>query len=133
MIAANSTDGLASVLDVGMLEDDRHYFPPYECAIVVREDSLARVPGLEKALVELSGKLPDAVMRKRRRQREKQYRHIADHLGEDTLRLWYVDYPLRYGREFFARVGIEVDALDATVERELHALSQANGAAGASH
>jgi osmoprotectant transport system substrate-binding protein len=64
MIAANSTDGLAAVLDVAILEDDRHYFPPYECALVVREDSLVRVPGLEQALGELSGRLPDAVMRK---------------------------------------------------------------------
>ena len=47
MIAANSTDGLAAVLDVVMLEDDRHYFPPYECAVVAREDTLARLPGLE--------------------------------------------------------------------------------------
>ena len=38
MIAANSTDGLAAVLDVAMLEDDRHYFPPYECAVVAREE-----------------------------------------------------------------------------------------------
>jgi glycine betaine/choline ABC-type transport system substrate-binding protein len=64
MIAANSTDGLAAVLDVAILEDDRHYFPPYECALVVREDSLARVPGLEQALGELSGRLPDVVMRR---------------------------------------------------------------------
>ena len=64
LIAANSTDGLAAVLDVKMLEDDRHYFPPYECAVVVRESSLSRVPGLDAALRELSGKLSDAVMRK---------------------------------------------------------------------
>jgi glycine betaine/choline ABC-type transport system substrate-binding protein len=64
LIAANSTDGLAAVLDVRMLEDDRHYFPPYECAVVVRRPSLDRVPGLREALQELSGKFPDAVMRK---------------------------------------------------------------------
>ena len=64
MIAASSTDGLTAVLDVAMLEDDRHYFPPYECALVVREDSLARVPGLEQALSELSGRLPEPVMRR---------------------------------------------------------------------
>jgi osmoprotectant transport system substrate-binding protein len=64
MIAANSTDGLAAVLDVAMLEDDRHYFPPYECAVVARADSLARLPGLQGALTELSGKLNDAAMRK---------------------------------------------------------------------
>jgi glycine betaine/choline ABC-type transport system substrate-binding protein len=64
MIAANSTDGLAAVLDVAMLQDDRHYFPPYECAVVARQASLARLPGLQGALEELSGKLSDAVMRK---------------------------------------------------------------------
>ena len=64
LIAANSTDGLAAVLDVKMLEDDRRYFPPYECAVVVRQSSLARFPGLESALGELSGKLSDPVMRK---------------------------------------------------------------------
>jgi glycine betaine/choline ABC-type transport system substrate-binding protein len=64
MIAANSTDGLAAVLDVAMLEDDRHYFPPYQCAVVIREDTLARFPGLEDALQELSGKLSDRVMRR---------------------------------------------------------------------
>ena len=64
MIAANSTDGLAAVLDVAMLQDDRHYFPPYECAVVVRDDTLARLPGLKDVIEELSGKLPDAVMRR---------------------------------------------------------------------
>ena len=58
LIAANSTDGLAAVLDVRMLEDDRHYFPPYECALVARRDSLARIPGLRSAVEEISGKLP---------------------------------------------------------------------------
>ena len=64
LIAANSTDGLAAVLDVVMLEDDRRYFPPYECAVVAREDTLARLPGLREAIEELSGKLSDAAMRK---------------------------------------------------------------------
>jgi osmoprotectant transport system substrate-binding protein len=64
MIAANSTDGLASALDVRILDDDRHYFPPYECAVVVREDTLSRFPKLREALQELSGKIPDATMRK---------------------------------------------------------------------
>jgi glycine betaine/choline ABC-type transport system substrate-binding protein len=64
MIAANSTDGQASVLDITILKDDRHYFPPYDCAVVVREDTLGRFPQLREALEQLSGKLPDPVMRK---------------------------------------------------------------------
>jgi osmoprotectant transport system substrate-binding protein len=64
MIAANSTDGQTMALDVAILRDDRQYFPPYECAVVAREDTLARFPGLRGLLEGLSGKLPDAVMRR---------------------------------------------------------------------
>ena len=64
MIAANSTDGLISVLDVTVLADDRHYFPPYQCAVVVREDTLMRFPELQAALEQLSGRLSDDVMRR---------------------------------------------------------------------
>lgn len=64
MIAANSTDGLASAPDLRILDDDRHYFPPYDCAVVVRDDTLARYPKLRGALEELAGKIPDAEMRR---------------------------------------------------------------------
>jgi glycine betaine/choline ABC-type transport system substrate-binding protein len=64
LIAASSTDGLISVLDVAVLEDDRHYFPPYQCAVIAREDTLAKYPGLRGALEQLSGMLPDQTMRK---------------------------------------------------------------------
>lgn len=64
MIAANSTDGLAAVRDIAILQDDRHYFPPYDCAVVVRQDTLARFPNLRAALAELSGKLTDESMRR---------------------------------------------------------------------
>jgi glycine betaine/choline ABC-type transport system substrate-binding protein len=64
MIAANSTDGLAASPDLTILRDDRRYFPPYECAVVVRSASLARLPNLRAALEELGGKIPDAEMRK---------------------------------------------------------------------
>jgi hypothetical protein len=43
----DSTDGLANA-DVAMLEDDRRYFPPYECAVVVRQETLSRVAGLDR-------------------------------------------------------------------------------------
>ena len=64
MIAANSTDGPASVRDVKILADDRHYFPPYDCAVVVREESLLHYPGLRAALESLSGKLSEETMRR---------------------------------------------------------------------
>jgi glycine betaine/choline ABC-type transport system substrate-binding protein len=63
MVAGNSTDGLLSVLDVKVLEDDRNYFPPYECAVVAREESLAAHAGLREALEHLSGKISSEAMR----------------------------------------------------------------------
>ena len=78
MIAANSTDGLASVLDVAILQDDRHYFPPYECAVVARQDTLERFPQLRPALEQLSGKITDDVMRKLNYEVDGRHRQAAD-------------------------------------------------------
>ncbi|MDX2149505.1 MAG: glycine betaine ABC transporter substrate-binding protein [Bryobacteraceae bacterium] len=64
MGAASATDGLLANPSVKMLEDDQHYFPPYECAVVVREDALQRFPGLLEALTQLSGRIAPETMRK---------------------------------------------------------------------
>src|SRR4029079_17930616 len=64
MVAGSQTDGLLSVLDVVVLDDDRHFFPPYQAALVVRETALRENPRARQALTELSGKFTDTVMRK---------------------------------------------------------------------
>jgi glycine betaine/choline ABC-type transport system substrate-binding protein len=63
MIAANATDGLLSKLDLKVLADDQHTFPPYQVCVAVRQDALQGIPGLREALVELSGKLTNQRMR----------------------------------------------------------------------
>ncbi|HEY3839206.1 MAG TPA: glycine betaine ABC transporter substrate-binding protein [Bryobacteraceae bacterium] len=63
LAAANSTDGQLSSNQFTALADDKHYFPPYQAAFVVREESLTKYPGLEGALKELSGKLTTESMR----------------------------------------------------------------------
>jgi osmoprotectant transport system substrate-binding protein len=40
-----------------MLRDDLHYFPPYEAVPLVREDSLARHPEIQRAMDILTGKV----------------------------------------------------------------------------
>ena len=82
LIAANSTDGLASVMDVAILEDDRHYFPPYECAVVVRAEALDRFPQLRPVLEELSGKLSDDVMRRLNYQIDGKHRPLGEVAAE---------------------------------------------------
>jgi osmoprotectant transport system substrate-binding protein len=64
MVAGNSTDGMLSILPITVLEDDKRYFPPYECALVVREAAERQFPALRRALVELSGKINSDTMRR---------------------------------------------------------------------
>ncbi len=64
LIAGNSTDGRIAALDLVQLEDDRHYFPPYEAVFMTRQDSLARVPELREVLQKLGGAISTDEMRK---------------------------------------------------------------------
>jgi osmoprotectant transport system substrate-binding protein len=64
LIAANSTDGLLSARDLTVLQDDKHYFPPYDAVPVLRGETAARYPGVRQAIAELGGKISDAAMRK---------------------------------------------------------------------
>lgn len=41
IIAGNSTDGLIAALDLFQLEDDKHYFPPYQAVFIARKDAAA--------------------------------------------------------------------------------------------
>jgi glycine betaine/choline ABC-type transport system substrate-binding protein len=63
LIAGNATDGLIPALDLFVLEDDRHYFPPYEAVPIIRQQTLARHPGVKQALDDLAGKISDDDMR----------------------------------------------------------------------
>jgi glycine betaine/choline ABC-type transport system substrate-binding protein len=82
MIAANSTDGLISVMNVTVLEDDRRYFPPYQAAVIAREATLARYPKLRGVLEQLSGKLPDTLMRQLNYQVDGQHKPVAQVAAE---------------------------------------------------
>ena len=78
MVAANSTDGQLSALDVVALQDDLSYFPPYEAAFVVREVCLARDPRIRAALDELAGKITSPAMRKLNYEVAGKHRRVAE-------------------------------------------------------
>jgi glycine betaine/choline ABC-type transport system substrate-binding protein len=64
LVAGNSTDGLIAARDLAVLEDDRHYFPPYQAVPIVREETLACHPAVRTALEELAGRISDQDMRR---------------------------------------------------------------------
>jgi osmoprotectant transport system substrate-binding protein len=62
VVAGNSTDGPIATMRLAVLEDDRHYFPPYEAAFVVREP-VWRDARVRRALERLSGGISADAMR----------------------------------------------------------------------
>jgi osmoprotectant transport system substrate-binding protein len=61
---AFSTDGEIDADKLVVLEDDRHFFPPYQVAPVVRLDALKRFPKIPSALEPLRPFITDATMRR---------------------------------------------------------------------
>ena len=78
LVAGNSTDGLLAARDLVILDDDKHYFPPYEAVPIVRQDTLARFPEMRSAIEELGGKISDAEMRKMNYAVDGEHRDIAE-------------------------------------------------------
>jgi osmoprotectant transport system substrate-binding protein len=78
LIAGNMTDGLIPALDLAVLDDDKHYFPPYEAVAVVRQQTLAEHPEVRAALDELGGKISDAEMRQLNYAVDGQNRDVKD-------------------------------------------------------
>ncbi len=76
--AGNATDGLIPALDFFVLEDDRHYFPPYEAVAVVRQRTLQQHPEVAQALAELGGKISDHEMQQLNYALDGQHRDVKD-------------------------------------------------------
>jgi osmoprotectant transport system substrate-binding protein len=77
IVAGNSTDGLIDSLHLVALEDDRHYFPPYDAVPIVRRAALEKFPQLRAALADLAGKLTAAEMRRLNAQVDADQRDVA--------------------------------------------------------
>ncbi|HEV2399774.1 MAG TPA: glycine betaine ABC transporter substrate-binding protein [Candidatus Sulfotelmatobacter sp.] len=81
----NATDGLITAFDLFVLEDDRHYFPPYEAVPVVREDTFKEHPELVPPLAALGEKISDREMQQMNYAVDGQHRDTQD-VVRDFLR-----------------------------------------------
>lgn len=63
IVAGNNTDGLIAAMGLVVLEDDRHYFPPYDAVPIVRPQLLVQYPELRPALNLLGRRITAADMR----------------------------------------------------------------------
>ncbi|HUD63278.1 MAG TPA: glycine betaine ABC transporter substrate-binding protein [Candidatus Sulfotelmatobacter sp.] len=78
LAAGNATDGLIPALDLFVLDDDRHYFPPYEAVPVVREQTLRGHPEIGPLLADLGDKISDQEMRRMNYAVDGQHRDAKD-------------------------------------------------------
>jgi glycine betaine/choline ABC-type transport system substrate-binding protein len=84
MVAGNSTDGLLSAKPFVVLEDDKHYFPPYDAALIVRSAALAQYPGLRESLGSLSGRITTKEMQRMNYELDGKHRPIKEIANDFT-------------------------------------------------
>jgi osmoprotectant transport system substrate-binding protein len=77
IVAGNSTDGLIDSLHLLPLEDDQHYFPPYDAVPIVRHDAFEKFPRLRQALADLHNKISADDMRHLNAQVDADQRDVA--------------------------------------------------------
>jgi len=82
LAAGNTTDGLIPALDLFVLEDDRHYFPPYEAVPIFREETLRQHPDVKQALDDLARKISDDNMRRLNYEVDGQKRDVKEVVRE---------------------------------------------------
>jgi osmoprotectant transport system substrate-binding protein len=78
IIAGNSTDGPIQAFGLTALEDDKHYFPPYQAVPLVRQEALQRWPQIQTALDALAGQVTADDMRAMNEAIDGQHRDPAD-------------------------------------------------------
>ncbi len=107
VISGYSTDGRLKAYHLVVLNDDKHIFPPYFAAPVVRDDALQKFPELEKTLNLLSGKINDSIMTELNYRTD--YLHQSpEHVAKDFLvskNLWK---PERGGNAGEVRIGSKI-------------------------
>lgn len=82
LAGGNTTDGLIPALDLFVLADDRHYFPPYEAVPVIRRQTLEQHPEIAQVLAELGGKISDEEMQNLNYAVEGQHRDATEVVHE---------------------------------------------------
>ncbi len=85
VVAGSNTDGMIAALGLKVLEDDRHYFPPYDAVPIVRPEALRQFEGMRTALEQLKGRISTQDMRRMNYAVDGEKRDVSD-VVHDFLR-----------------------------------------------
>lgn len=107
VVSGYSTDGRIRSYNLVTLEDDRHIFPPYFAAPVVRTATLEKYPELEGALNKLAGRINDSVMTMLNYRVDFQKKDPAA-VAKDFLTAQGLYQPPRSGSKGVVRIGSKI-------------------------
>ena len=91
-----TTDGRLAIYDFVVLEDDLHFFPPYEAAVLARGETLEQIPELGTTLTLLTNALDAELMRKLNLRIQEQG-DLIEHVAHDALTILGLTDQLRVG------------------------------------
>ena len=78
VIAGDATNAQIDAMNLTMLEDSLHYFPPYDAAPVVRSAALLAHPEIRRAMAHLAGHITETDMRAMNRAVDVDHRNPSD-------------------------------------------------------
>jgi len=82
VVAGSATDGIIAARDFVVLEDDKHYFPPYEAVPIVNRRAFERYPELRTVLNEINRRITADEMRRLNYAVDGDHRDVRDVVRE---------------------------------------------------
>jgi osmoprotectant transport system permease protein len=107
VIDGYSTDGRLKAFDLVTLTDDRHIFPPYYAAPMVRQATLHKYPELEGILNQLAGLIDDKTMTFLNYKVDKLH-ESPEKVASDFLKAQNLFKPDRQGNKGLVKVGSKI-------------------------
>lgn len=86
VINAFSTDGLIKEYNLKVLKDDKNYFPSYECATLIRKETLEKYPELKDVLNSMANAISDEEMQDLNYKVEKE-NALPEKVAEEFLKM----------------------------------------------
>lgn len=107
VISGYSTDGRLKAYDLVILKDDKHIFPPYFAAPLVRQEVLQEYPELEAVLNRLSNQINDSTMTALNFQVD-QLKHSPERVAKDFMLEHHLFRPARIPGKGTIRIGSKI-------------------------
>lgn len=114
VVCGSAIDGRIEPLGLRILQDDQHFFPSYDAALLARQQLFQKIPALRPLLEKLGGALSTETMR-RLINRVEQEGQTNDAVAREFLRRWTASVGIDWKESQALAKRAELDAPDIVV------------------